>query len=150
MDDTQQNTAAEQPVGKGNGQKIIIGVIAALVVVGAFIVMSQRPTKVAVGTDCQKSTESAVTIIYDGAGFSPKCLTVAKGTTITWDNQSASELQVGVDPHPSHSGDRAISNGEFVFKVAAKSQGSEVISKPGAYGYHNHLNSSAKGTLNVE
>jgi plastocyanin len=100
-------------------------------------------------SDCPRVSEKAVTITYSGA-FSPACVTVPVGTTITWDNQSGNELEVGANPHPIHSGDRAISNGEFTLNVPAHSTKSETIDKAGTFGYHNHLNPSATGKLIAE
>ena len=101
--------------------------------------------------DCSRVTDKAVTITYSSAGaFSPACVTVATGTTITWDNQSGQEIQVGADPHPVHSGDRAISGGEFTLNVPAHGTKSETINKAGSFSYHNHVNPSATGKIIVE
>jgi plastocyanin len=149
--DEHANEPGEQS-GQKSGRRIMpVIIVVVVVVVGALIVNAfLNSPKAKVSSDCTKITAQAYTIVYDGSNFSPACVTVPKGTKLTWDNKSSSELQVGTDPHPIHSGDRAISNGEFVFKVEAKSANSEVIDKVGTYGYHDHLNAGATGTLKVE
>ena len=99
---------------------------------------------------CSQVTEQVATITYsEGREFSPTCLVIAAGTKLVWDNKSGSSLEVGADPHPIHSGDKAISSGDFVFEVAAHSQRSETITKVGTYHYHDHAHASATGQLIV-
>lgn len=89
-------------------------------------------------------------IIYQNDSFSPACVTVKSGAKVTFVNKSPAEIAVGADPHPSHSGNREISDGQFTMQVPAGGQASAVLTTPGNYGYHNHLNPGTAGRVIVQ
>lgn len=88
--------------------------------------------------------QNTVTLTQDG--FSPAALTVKAGTTVTWVNKSGTDATVNSDPHPIHTAYPQLNLGSF-------SDGGTLslkFDKPGTYGYHNHFNSSQKGTIVVQ
>lgn len=141
-------------------KNLIIGVVVvAVLALGTFLLI-QNNSK----SDTKKSTESSntsstsetqaasdLTIIYTDNGFSPETATVKSGGKIIWKNSSSSsELQVGVNPHPSHTGDREITGGDFVVTVSPGESKSITVEKKGTFGYHNHLSAGDSGSVTVE
>ena len=92
----------------------------------------------------------AATIEYKDGEFSPECLQISPGTTVTWVNQSDKDIQIGTDPHPAHSGNKEVSNGEYVLTLDPGEEATVNVDKVGKSAYHNHLNSSAGGAIIVE
>ena len=94
------------------------------------------------------------TVFYTDKGFSPNSLTIRKGATITFQNQSTHDMRPASDPHPAHT-DYPTTGG----CVGSTFDACRII-KPGAYWsfefdsvgtwkYHNHLNPSDTGTVIV-
>ncbi|MHB0977843.1 MAG: cupredoxin domain-containing protein [Minisyncoccota bacterium] len=87
------------------------------------------------------------TVTYDGTTFTPSTLTIKQGDSITFINNSTGGMSVASDPHPSHS-----IYPEFdQYKTSSKGQKTFtfVFDKVGTWGFHNHLNSSAVGSVTV-
>lgn len=91
-------------------------------------------------------TESGV-ISYGAGGYTPSTITVELGETVTFRNDSTSNMWPASDNHPTHEiypefdPGRAIEPGQewqFTFDQA------------GAWGYHDHLNPAVTGTIIVE
>ena len=97
-----------------------------------------------------EESKSTTTITYNSSGFSPSDVTIKTGGTITWVNDSDSEIQIGANPHPIHTGNKEVSGGGFVLTLAPGKQAAVTITKTGSHGYHNHLNSSQGGSITVE
>ncbi len=143
-------------------KNLIIGiVVVAVLALGTFLVIqSNNNNGDKTSTENQSSSTSSdsnstesvseLTIIYSDSGFSPQSAIVKSGGTITWVNESSDELQVGVNPHPSHSGDKEITDGQFVLSIASGEKTSVRVEKKGTYNYHNHLSSLDSGTVKVE
>jgi plastocyanin len=93
---------------------------------------------------------SEVTITYSSDGFSPSSVKVNSGGTVTWANNSTKEVEIGANPHPIHTGNKEVSGGEFVLKLASGEKSSVTVTKTGTFGYHNHLDSSQGGSITVE
>ncbi len=85
-------------------------------------------------------------VIYTNAGFSPQVLHVKLGETVTFRNDTTSDLWVASNPHPTHTGlngfdaDGGMGLGETYLYT---------FNKLGTFGYHNHLKSSAAATIIV-
>lgn len=101
-------------------------------------------------TDETGKTE--VTLTYDAnENFVPQCVRVDSGTTIVYKNDSDFALDVGADPHPTHTGNREVSHEEFELPVEPNGgTATTVMEKTGTFGLHNHENSSATATIIVE
>lgn len=86
------------------------------------------------------------TITLSANGFSSEVLTVKAGTKVTWINQSGQEATVNSSPHPTHTDYPPLNLGNFPDGGIL----SLTFDKPGTYKYHNHLDSSQKGTIIVQ
>lgn len=86
-------------------------------------------------------------IIYDNTGFQPEVLRVSKGDAVTFRNESTLNMWVASDPHPVHT---ALSSFD---SLQAKTQGETYVytfTQAGTWTFHNHVQSSHKGTVIVE
>lgn len=104
------------------------------------------------------STASAITVAYGPNGFTPSNVTVPVGSTVTFVNQGADRMWVGVDEHPTHTQYDGTTTQEHcangptaqVFdQCGAGSSYSFVFTKAGAFEYHNHARASHGGTVSV-
>ena len=142
---------------------IIAVVVIAIIGVGYLLIKgySKEPTVSVVDKQTATSSvtpsagvgeqsKSSTTITYNSSGFSPSNVTIKTGGTITWVNDSDSEIQIGANPHPIHTGNKEMSGGGFVLTLASGEQAAVTITKTGSHGYHNHLNSSQGGSITVE
>ena len=101
-------------------------------------------------------------ITLTDAGFSPATVTVARGETVRFVNESSRGMWVGADEHPTHTeydgtstrehcADGASTNGTFD-QCAAVPKGEYwdyTFEKTGTFGFHNHVGSSSTGTVIV-
>lgn len=152
---------------------IVIGIVLALVVIGGIVLVAagsqkDEPKSVDSAThseddhshssdmpsdDCVDETgKSEATLIYDSSeNFVPECIKISSGTTVTYRNDSDFSLDVGADPHPSHTGNREVSKKDFELPVEPNGgTASTVMDKVGNFGLHNHANASATATIIVE
>ncbi len=92
----------------------------------------------------------AATIAYENGEFSPDCLQISQGTTVTWVNQGDKDIQIGADPHPVHSSNKEVSNGDYVLILGSGEEATVTVNTIGKSAYHDHLNASAGGAIIVE
>lgn len=111
-------------------------------------VLGQIPS---VGTSTTPATSTIsspkqITVTYDGTSFSPNTITLNKGDTIKFVNNSSKGMWVASDPHPQHT-----IYPSFDEKSSAGSSGtySFTFDRVGTWGFHNHQNPSARGTIIV-
>ena len=137
-------------------RNLIIGVIVVSVIlaVGYLFLFSGSQNK-ACAIDHEAATQSAdpvqgITITFSNGQFSPACLEISPGTSITWVNGGNKEIQIGSNPHPVHTGNKEVSGGEFVLNLAPGEKATVTMNKAGTSGYHDHLNSSAGGEIIVK
>jgi len=95
-------------------------------------------------------TNDTLTITYADGSFSPSIAQLQSGGTLVWVNSSSSNLEIGVDPHPTHTIDKAITNGEFTLNLGPGEKKSVTVNKAGNFSYHNHLNSNQGGSIEVK
>lgn len=134
-------------------KNLIIGVaLVAVLALGTFLLIQSNSSKKDKSSEESTATKvvSELTITYTDSGFSPETAIIKSGGKVTWVNESNSELQVGVNPHPSHTGDKEITGGEFVLSVGTGEKKTVTVEKKGTFGYHNHLSSLDSGTIKVE
>lgn len=91
------------------------------------------------------STKAAATITFTDSGFSPAVTTVKVGDTIQVTNNSSQPLQFDSNPHPAHTDETELNIGE----VAPGESRTFTVTKAGHWGFHDHLDASLTGTLNV-
>jgi plastocyanin len=137
-------------------KKIGIAIGAAAVVIVIIIVvmmmgMNKPNGSSATGTTTQSSSgddvSSAVaTITYSDNGFSPATTTVKSGDTVAVKNTASSELDLDSDPHPVHTDDTDLNVGA----VASGQTKTFVVTKTGSFGFHNHLDPSKNGKIEIQ
>lgn len=128
-------------------------VISAILIIasGAYLLSNKNnqseDIKVATGTSQNTDDQSgSPTITFEGSAFSPETLTVKAGDTVTVRNDSSRSIQFESDPHPAHT-DNTELNASIIRAGESKSF---VPTRTGTFGYHDHLNPNATGTLIVK
>ncbi|OGD87392.1 hypothetical protein A2870_01450 [Candidatus Curtissbacteria bacterium RIFCSPHIGHO2_01_FULL_41_11] len=100
----------------------------------------------------QQSTSQvsdAVTITLDESGFSPATSNVNSDGSVTWTNSSEKNGGIASDPHPTHTSNQELTDGQFVLNLAPGASATVTVTKKGTWGFHDHLNPSAKGSVTV-
>ncbi|SRR6266550_49130 len=147
------------------GKLIIVAVVIVAVAGGAVLLTAQKtkdttskpPSQSAPAPDMSSTPNSsaatnppaggpAATITYTGSGFEPASSMVKAGDTVKVVNASQGPLQFDSDPHPVHTNEPELNVGE----IAAGESQTFTVTKKGTWGFHNHLNSSQRGTLTVQ
>jgi plastocyanin len=85
-------------------------------------------------------------ILIESGKFNPAVLTVKKGTEVTWVNKDANPSWVASDPHPTHNGYPGFDAGKGMI------QGETYkfkFDKVGTFGYHDHLDITSTGKIEV-
>ncbi|MBI2329823.1 cupredoxin domain-containing protein [Candidatus Daviesbacteria bacterium] len=105
-----------------------------------------QPTPSATDSASPKGAQTQNTVTLTSNGFSPATLTIKTGETVSWVNKSGQEAAINSNPHPVHISHTPLNLGNF------PDEGSLTLTfdKQGTFGYHNHLNPSELGTINVE
>ena len=108
----------------------------------------------------QSSTEQAPIaekneVIYTNAGYSPATLTIKKGETVTFKNQSSSSMWTASGIHPTHrlyptTGGCIGSTFDTCKGVEPGDSWSFRFDISSTWKYHNHLSPSDTGTITVE
>lgn len=101
---------------------------------------------------------AAVQVTYGASGFSPATVTIKRGETVTFTNQSGQKMWVATGPHPAHTGYAGTplaehcpdTAGTAFDQCAATDSYSFTFEKAGTWKYHNHYLSSDTGTIIVE
>ena len=123
-----------------------------------------QDTQPVVNVEVESDAEVTITthqVVYTNSGYSPSALTVKAGDTVVFKNQSSGNVWTGSAMHPSHTvyGGTALQqhcpdaeNDDF---DQCKSEGpgtswSFTFKKAGAWGYHNHMNSTHFGKITVQ
>jgi plastocyanin len=99
----------------------------------------------------------AATVHYTQSGFSPSTITVAKGATVTFVNESNRDMWVASAQHPSHTSYSGTSRSEHcpggsttAFDQCASGDSYVfTFGKVGTWSYHDHLNPQFQGTVIV-
>lgn len=126
--------------------KLILAAIAGVIllfIAFQFIPRANSSTNQAVKT---VNNSSQPTVIINDSGFNPTVLRIKVGTKITWINQGNNQVIVASNPHPTHTDYPPLNLG----KVDPNGSLSLVFDQAGSYGYHNHLNPSQIGKIEVQ
>jgi len=93
-----------------------------------------------------QAIENETTVVLGNSGFTPATVTIKVGEKVVWKNESGEPATVSSDPHPVHTNYPPLNLGNF-----KDGENLELIfTEAGTYGYHNHFNSSQKGTVIVK
>ncbi len=93
----------------------------------------------------ESDTEPASTITYTDSGFDVSLSNLQVGSSVLVVNNSSGTLEFSSDPHPQHTDN-------YELNVPALAPGEQkvfVITEPGTWGFHNHLNDSHSGSITV-
>jgi len=109
----------------------------------------------------QAPTVKENVVIYTNSGYLPSTLTIKKGETVTFKNQSSNNMWTASEAHPTHRLYNDTSLDEHcpdttgtVFDACKgfppEQSWSFTFNKEGAWKYHDHLNPGDTGTIVVE
>ena len=154
--------------------KTVIAIIVAIVVIAAgyflFVHKAAAPTTAqpaapVEATPTASSTgaapvNAAATVTYTNQGFSPSTVTIKKGQTVEFVNNSAGSMCIASNPHPIHNGYSGTTQTQHCPNTAGiafdectlvSSGGTYTFTfqKVGSWGYHNHADHSMTGTVVV-
>lgn len=156
--------------------RTIAGIIAVLVVLGAGWYLlkggtapTTSPTTTETTAPAASSTSATPTtpasgavVTYTSQGFSPAMLTVVKGTSVSFVNQSSENMWIASGVHPTHTlydgTDRATHcaagyAGAAPFDECQPGQPGTTFTftfdKVGTWKYHNHLDAADTGSITV-
>ncbi|HVE80762.1 MAG TPA: cupredoxin domain-containing protein [Candidatus Dormibacteraeota bacterium] len=116
---------------------------------GAFWLVNRVPSSgCAAGTVSAHNKEHR--IVFQSGKVAPSCTRLTAGESVTWVNQTNKEVEIGADPHPVHTGNHEVSSGEFVLRILPGQSAKVIIKKKGSFGFHDHANPSAHGTIIVK
>ncbi len=151
--------------------KVLIWIVVILLILGgAWWYFGMQPSVVApvaptttADVNTPPTTTAApmtATVTYTAQGFSPATVTIAKGGSVTWVNQSGSSMLVASGVHPTHTlydgTDRtqhcaAGYTGPTPFDQCTPGTSySFTFDKTGTWKYHNHVKPSDTGTVIVQ
>lgn len=85
-------------------------------------------------------------VAYKDFGFIPKNISVKKGTTVTFRNNSSRGMWVASAPHPSHT---ILPEFDELVSVSNGKSYTFTFEKVGTWKYHNHMNPSDFGSVVV-
>ena len=110
------------------------------------------------GTDNTEGTVSAPAVVtYTASGFSPATITISKGESVTWKNESNRRMWVASVVHPTHTiyPERTDADcfGSSFDACAGAGVGANyefTFNEVGTWKYHNHLGAFNTGTVIVE
>ena len=125
----------------------------------SFITTETPTTNTTTSTTTTSVTPTGVTIAYTNQGFSPKSVTIPLGTTVTFVNQATSTMWIASAPHPTHQSYDGTTRAQHCVAgysgpapfdaCSAGTSFTFTFTKIGTWGYHNHGNPSATGTVIV-
>lgn len=134
-----------------NQKKIILTIIGVAVLLGMSVFVFNKKTTPPTTIEQPIVNESAPVVFknivtYKNGLFTPSNFSVKSGKMVSFVNESDEEMWVAVNPHPAHT-----SLPSFDAKRAYKPGETYKFTfvKKGSFGYHNHLNPMARGTLTV-
>lgn len=99
----------------------------------------------AVGSEKGGISNEAV-VAYTDTGYSPKEITVKKGTKVTFKNESASGMWTASGTHPTH---QLLPGFDELKSVAKGGMYEYTFMKVGRWQFHNHVNATHEGVVTV-
>ena len=113
----------------------------------------QQPPQQPPASQAPAVKENVVT--YTSSGYSPSTLTIKKGETITFKNQSSQSMWTASAVHPIHrayptSGGCLGSTFDTCTGIQSGGSWSFKFDISGTWKYHNHLNPGDTGTIDVQ
>ncbi|HUR33081.1 MAG TPA: hypothetical protein VM032_04750 [Vicinamibacterales bacterium] len=103
------------------------------------------------GTGSSGGGTSGATITISSSGVSPKTLTVAAGTQVTFVNSDSQPHDMSSDPHPQHTDCPEINNVGFI--TPGQSRATSALRTVRSCGFHDHNNPNSvalQGTIAIQ
>ena len=111
-------------------------------------VQSKAPANTHFSNEADVTGKGAVREVdFDGSNFSPSTLTIKAGDTVVFKNKGNSDFWPASNPHPTHTDYPGF---DALGPVAPGQFYQFQFNKVGTWGYHDHLNPSARGTIIVQ
>lgn len=145
-----------------NKSHLVIGAVVIVILLGVYLMKSQKsstqrtapPTEQSVTTAPQPTSgetgtmkKAAAVIKYTDSGFVPASVTIKKGETVEWNNETSNSMWIASSPHPQHTDYPGFDE----LKEAAKGETySFTFNKAGNWKYHNHLDAKDHGVVIVQ
>jgi plastocyanin len=124
-----------------NKMVIIFGLLGMLCI--SLVILLSLISKPAANQPAPLPTE--VNVELTDTGFSPKTVTIAKGSAVRWTNKTSKQASVNSDNYPDNQLYRQLNLGLF-------QPGSTLVlifNDKGTFGYHDQLNPDVKGSVTV-
>lgn len=86
------------------------------------------------------------TVSFTDTGFSPAAITIKKGTSVTFENQSALNMWVASDVHPTH---QLLPGFDQLKAVSKGGLYTYTFAKVGTWTFHNHVSPTNAGKVIV-
>lgn len=93
--------------------------------------------------------DRGVVISVNDEGFSPVQVSVKSGTNLTYKNTSGTKVQIASDPHPTHTANSEVTEGDFVLEVTPGASATVTLTRTGTWGIHNHLSPGVRAKVVV-
>lgn len=93
------------------------------------------------------ATTAKATVAIGDLGFTPATLTVPANTTVTFTNNGQGAHWPASDPHPTHTN---VSGFDASRGLATGESYSFTFTQKGTWGYHDHVNTSLRGSIVVQ
>ena len=142
---------------------LLIAIVLAVILVG-WIFLRNREDVVVVSPESTTNPPPIVSknvVIYTDSGYTPSTITIKKGETVTWKNESSAPMWTASAMHPTHrvypGTDIAACGTQTLLpmfdackEIAPGQSWSFIFVNVGTWTYHNHLKSSQTGKIIVE
>lgn len=134
-----------------------IGIVAssALILSACYHNKGTNQTSTGAGQQSQPRSQAAaeaeegfVMTITD-EGFSPAQVAVKAGENLTYKNTSGAKVQIASDPHPTHTANSELTEGDFVIEIAPGASATVTVTRTGTWGIHYHLNPGIRAKVTV-
>lgn len=134
---------------------LVGAILSSALILSACNLYQSTPDKEATEQNLQQVKDQAEKVVgvivkSTDSGFTPAQVTVKSGSNLTWVNGSSGNIQIATDPHPVHTGNKELSNGQFVLELEPGDSVTVKLEKTGSFGYHDHLNPGVKGKVVVQ
>lgn len=153
-------------------KKILLIIVGLVVVLGSWMFLKNKE-EVAINTPTPSVSPEPTTspspdisknvVTYTDSGYKPNTITIKKGETVVWKNESSSQMWTASAIHPTHKAypgtDISLCGAQTLIAISMFDSCAGVVSgqswsfkfdNVGIWGYHNHLNSSKFGKVVVE
>lgn len=137
--DLNEEIAIKQKQGR---KKAALIFIVFAVVIAVISVISYSPTKKYIA----KVTTPQTKVLITNTGFVPSTLVIKKGTTVVWENQTASPQVLGANPFPTHT---SLSSLYTQSPIAPKATYKFTFQKQGSWEYSNYNSPTSGGSIIV-